>query len=196
MTKKQRLCAYGTPRISSGRPYSVLTVAMAEAGDAQEVEGAGHMADGRHASMRPAIRPAGQRVPVAGQSGPGVAAEPLLAVLMLGRPGFTPWQYGLAFAVPSVGCSVRGWPDRSSPGSGRSRSWWVVAGALRALWTVGLAFLGPGTGGLLLVMGVELGLIFSCGVFNPVRATCACSCRRPRRAAAPVVETESAPGRA
>ncbi|MET8027073.1 hypothetical protein [Streptomyces avermitilis] len=48
----QRLCAYGTPRISSGRPYSVLTAAMAEAGDAQEVEGAGHMADGRHASMR------------------------------------------------------------------------------------------------------------------------------------------------
>ncbi|MEV8211720.1 hypothetical protein AB0P40_43045, partial [Streptomyces sp. NPDC079189] len=33
------------------------------------------------------------------------------------------------------------------------------------------AFLGPGAGGLLLVMGVELGLIFCCGVFNPVCAT-------------------------
>ena len=46
-----------------------------------------------------------------------------------------------------------------------------MAGTLRALWPVGLAFLGPGTGGLLLVMGVELGLIFCCGVFNPVYAT-------------------------
>ncbi len=31
---------------------------------------------------------------------------------------------------------------------------------------------GPGTGGLLRVMGVELGLIFCCAVFNPVHATC------------------------
>nr|WP_202797615.1 MULTISPECIES: hypothetical protein [Protofrankia] len=46
-----------------------------------------------------------------------------------------------------------------------------MVGALRAIWPVGLAFLGPGTGGLLLVMGVELGLIFCCGVFNPVYAT-------------------------
>lgn len=40
-----------------------------------------------------------------------------------------------------------------------------------AIWPVGLAFLGPGAGGLLLVMGVELGLIFCCGVFDPVYAT-------------------------
>ncbi|EFL37433.1 transmembrane efflux protein, partial [Streptomyces griseoflavus Tu4000] len=32
-----------------------------------------------------------------------MAAQPLLAVLMLGRLGFAPWQYGLAFAAPSVG---------------------------------------------------------------------------------------------
>lgn len=32
-----------------------------------------------------------------------MAAEPLLAVLMLGQLGFAPWQYGLAFAAPSIG---------------------------------------------------------------------------------------------
>ena len=32
-----------------------------------------------------------------------MATEPLLAVLMLGRLGFAPWQYGLAFAVPCAG---------------------------------------------------------------------------------------------
>ncbi|MGW4983413.1 MFS transporter, partial [Streptomyces mirabilis] len=32
-----------------------------------------------------------------------MAAQPLLAVLMLGPLGFTPWQYGLAFAAPSIG---------------------------------------------------------------------------------------------
>ncbi len=32
-----------------------------------------------------------------------MAASPLLAVLMVRDLGFTPWQYGLAFAVPCVG---------------------------------------------------------------------------------------------
>lgn len=32
-----------------------------------------------------------------------MASEPLLAVLLLGRLGFAPWQYGLAFAAPCVG---------------------------------------------------------------------------------------------
>lgn len=32
-----------------------------------------------------------------------LAVEPLIAVLMLGRLGFAPWQYGLAFAAPCVG---------------------------------------------------------------------------------------------
>jgi hypothetical protein len=32
-----------------------------------------------------------------------MATEPLLAVLMLGRLHFRPWQYGLAFAVPCLG---------------------------------------------------------------------------------------------
>ncbi|MCF3965499.1 MFS transporter, partial [Streptomyces fuscigenes] len=100
-----------------------------------------------------------------------MAAEPLLAVLMLGRLGFAPWQYGLAFAAPSVGGllgSRLARPLAARLGQHRTLVW---AGSLRALWSVGLAFLGPGTGGLLLVMGVELGLISCCGVFNPVFAT-------------------------
>ena len=32
-----------------------------------------------------------------------MATEPLIAVLLLGRLGFAPWQYGLAFAAPCVG---------------------------------------------------------------------------------------------
>ncbi|CAL9325143.1 MFS transporter [Streptomyces sp. SudanB182_2057] len=100
-----------------------------------------------------------------------MAVEPLLAVLMLGRFGFAPWQYGLAFAVPSLaGLAGSRLARPLVTRFGRHRVL-VVSGALRALWPVGLAFLGPGTGGLLLVMGVELGLIFCCAVFNPVCAT-------------------------
>jgi MFS family permease len=100
-----------------------------------------------------------------------MATSPLLAVLMLGPLGFAPWEYGLAFAAPSVGGLLgarlarplvrRFGADRVLAGSG----------ALRAIWPVGLAFVGPGTGGLALVIGVEFGLILCCGVFNPVSAT-------------------------
>ncbi|MGP2435692.1 MFS transporter [Streptomyces sp. JW3] len=100
-----------------------------------------------------------------------MATSPLLAVLMLGPLGFAPWEYGLAFAAPSVGGLLgarlarplvrRFGADRVLAGSG----------ALRAIWPVGLAFVGPGTGGLVLVIGVEFGLILCCGVFNPVSAT-------------------------
>jgi hypothetical protein len=47
----------------------------------------------------------------------------------------------------------------------------LMAGILRVGWPIGLAFVPAGTVGLLLVMGLELGLITSCGVFNPVIAT-------------------------
>ena len=46
-----------------------------------------------------------------------------------------------------------------------------IAGTLRAVWLIGLAFIGPGAAGLLFVMAVELGLITCVGVFNPVFAT-------------------------
>jgi MFS family permease len=100
-----------------------------------------------------------------------MATEPLLAVLLLGRLGFRPWQYGLAFAAPCVGGLVGSRLARRLVARfGRHRVM-LTAGTLRACWVFGLAFIGPGAAGLLLVMGVELGLIVSCSVFNPVWAT-------------------------
>ncbi|PBC70183.1 MFS-type transporter involved in bile tolerance (Atg22 family) [Streptomyces sp. TLI_235] len=100
-----------------------------------------------------------------------MAVEPLLAVLMLGRLGFTPWQYGLAFAAPSIGGLLGSRLARPLVTRFGQHQVLAVTGTLRALWPVGLAFLQPGTVGLLLVMGVEFGLILCCGVFNPVHAT-------------------------
>ncbi|GII62880.1 MFS transporter [Sphaerisporangium krabiense] len=100
-----------------------------------------------------------------------MATDALLAVLMLGRLGFTPWQYGLAFAAPAIGGLFGSRLARPLVTRFGQHRVLVMSGTLRALWPVGLAFLGPGTGGLLLVMTVELGLIFCCAVFNPVYAT-------------------------
>ncbi|MFD8637095.1 MFS transporter [Streptomyces sp. NPDC059533] len=100
-----------------------------------------------------------------------MATQPLLAVLMLGRLGFAPWQYGLAFALPSIGGLLGARVARPLVHRFGQHGVLAASGALRAIWPVGLAFLGPGTGGLVWVMGVELGLIFCCGVFNPVATT-------------------------
>ena len=100
-----------------------------------------------------------------------LAGEPPLSVLLLGRLGFAPWEYGLAFALPCLGGLL------GSRLSGRLVTRFgrgpvlLVSGVLRACWPVGLAFTGPGLGGLLLVMGVELALISCVGVFNPIFAT-------------------------
>ena len=100
-----------------------------------------------------------------------MGTEPLLAVLMLGQLGFTPWQYGLAFAAPCLG-GLAG--SRLTPRLverfGRHNVLWT-SGVLRACWLLALAFLPTGAGGLAFVMAVELGLIFCCSVFNPVLAT-------------------------
>ncbi|MFJ8981299.1 MFS transporter [Streptomyces sp. NPDC102282] len=101
-----------------------------------------------------------------------MATSPLLAVLMLGRLGFAPWEYGLAFAAPSVGGLLGARLARPLVARFGEHRVLVTAGALRAVWPVGLAFVGPGAGGLLLVIGVESGLILCCGIFNPVQATC------------------------
>ncbi|TLS45468.1 MFS transporter [Streptomyces montanus] len=100
-----------------------------------------------------------------------MAAAPLLALLMLGPLGFTPWQYGLAFAVPCVGGLVGSRLARPLVARFGQHKVLLTAGALRACWPLGLAFVRPGVGGLVLVMAVELGLITCAGVFNPVSAT-------------------------
>jgi MFS family permease len=100
-----------------------------------------------------------------------MATAPLLAVLMLGRLGFEPWQYGLAFAAPCVGGLIGSrLAHRLVARFGRHRVM-LTAGALRACWSAGLAFVGPGTAGLVLVIAVQFGLVTCMGVFNPVFAT-------------------------
>jgi MFS family permease len=100
-----------------------------------------------------------------------MATMPLLAVLMLGRLGFPPWQYGLAFAAPCVGGLIGSRAARPLVARFGRRRVMLSAGALRACWSLGLAFIRPGVAGLVLVMIVELGLISSMGVFNPVFAS-------------------------
>ncbi|MFI7469733.1 MFS transporter [Nonomuraea sp. NPDC049646] len=131
---------------------------------------AGDLLDGwRHILADAALRPLFLNTALF--NGLLMAADALLAVLMLGRLGFTSWQYGLAFAVPAIGGLLGARLARPLVTRFGQHRVLVATGTLRAVWPVGLAFVGPGTGGLLLVMGVELGLIFCCGVFNPVSAT-------------------------
>lgn len=100
-----------------------------------------------------------------------MVSAPLLTVLMVGRLGFATWQYGLAFGVPCLGGLAGARLARPLVGRFGQRRVLLVSGVLRAVWPVGLAFVGHGTAGLLLVIGVEFGVITSCGVFNPVLAT-------------------------
>jgi MFS family permease len=100
-----------------------------------------------------------------------LACAPLLAVLMLGELGFQPWQYALAFGVPCAGGLIGSRLSRPLAARfGRNRVM-RSAGALRACWSCGLAFVGPGAPGLLLVIAVQFGLVTSVGVFNPIFAT-------------------------
>ncbi len=100
-----------------------------------------------------------------------MAPAPLLAVLMLGPLGFAPWQYALAFAVPCTGGLIGSRLARPLVARFGRHRMMLIAGGLRACWPLGLAFVGPGTAGLVLVMVVEFGLIICIGVFNPVLAT-------------------------
>lgn len=97
-----------------------------------------------------------------------LATAPLLAVLMLGRLHFAPWQYGLAFAAPCVGGLIGSrLSSRLVTRFGRERTM-LTAGALRSCWSLGLAFMPAGVGGLALVIAIQLCLVTSVGVFNPV----------------------------
>lgn len=100
-----------------------------------------------------------------------MATAPLLAVLMLGRLGFAPWQYGLAFGAPCVGGLVGSRLARRLVARFGQRPVIRVAGTLRACWSLGLAFVGPGVAGIVLVMVVQFGLVTTIGIFNPVYTT-------------------------
>ncbi|MBB4911032.1 MFS transporter [Actinophytocola algeriensis] len=100
-----------------------------------------------------------------------IATEPLLAVLMLGPLGFAPWQFGLAFAVPCAGGLIGSRLARRVVGRYGRGTVLRVAGSLRAVWLIGLAFTPAGVGGLVLVMVLEFAIIVSVSLFNPVLAT-------------------------
>ncbi|MFC5922765.1 MFS transporter [Micromonospora vulcania] len=100
-----------------------------------------------------------------------MATEPLLAVLLLGQLGFPPWQYGLAFAAPCIGGLVGSrLASRVVARYGQHQVLRTV-GTLRAVWLIGLAFVQPGLAGLVTVIAVELAIIVSMSLYNPVLAT-------------------------
>ncbi|MFC1418530.1 MFS transporter [Streptacidiphilus cavernicola] len=100
-----------------------------------------------------------------------MATEPLLAVLLLGRLGFPPWQYGLAFAVPCVGGLIGSRLARRVVARYGQYRVFRTVGTLRAVWLIGLAFVRPGVVGLVTVMAVELAIIISMSLYSPVLAT-------------------------
>ncbi|MEU6158530.1 MFS transporter [Streptomyces sp. NPDC047130] len=128
------------------------------------------LAGWRHVLGHPVLRPLFLNAVVV--NGLIMAAEPLLAVLLLGPLGFSPWQYGLAFAAPCVGGLVGSRLARRLVARYGQRRVLLTAGAARVCWPLGLAFVRPGVGGLVLVIVVQFGLVTCCAVFNPVLATC------------------------
>ena len=100
-----------------------------------------------------------------------MATEPLLAVLLLRQLGFAPWEYGLAFAVPCLGGFVGSRVARRVVSRYGQRQVLRVVGVLRAVWLIGLAFVGHGVAGLSTVIAVELAIVVNMSLFNPVLAT-------------------------
>jgi MFS family permease len=100
-----------------------------------------------------------------------MATEPLLAVLMLGRLGFAPWQYGLAFAIPCTAGLIGSRLSRRLVARFGGPRVLLAGGTLRAGWVAWLGFMRPGVAGLVIVIVVEFGLILCIGVSNPVLAT-------------------------
>jgi MFS family permease len=131
---------------------------------------AGELLDGwRHILTRPVLRALYlNNMLVAGLI---MATEPLLAVLMLRQLGFPPWQYGLAFAAPCVGGLIGSRLARRVVARHGQHQVFRIVGTLRAVWLIGLAFVRPGVVGLAVVIVVELAIIVSMSLYNPVLAT-------------------------
>ncbi|MEU7749286.1 MFS transporter [Nonomuraea sp. NPDC049158] len=104
-------------------------------------------------------------------SGLIMATEPLLAVLLLRELGFSPWEYGLAFAVPCLGGLIGSRLARRVVARYGQHQILRTVGTLRAVWLIGLAFVRPGVAGLATVMAVEFAIIISMSLYNPVLAT-------------------------
>jgi MFS family permease len=155
------LSALGICAIGGGEPRPVTT-------DAPRLRAADLLEGWRYILTHPTLRPLFFNTVLV--NGLIMATSPLLAVLMLGRLGFAPWQYGLAFGAPCVGGLIGSrlaGPLAARFGQHRVM---IVAGTLRACWSLGLAFIRPGAAGIVLVIAVQFGLVTCIGVFNPVFA--------------------------
>jgi MFS family permease len=127
------------------------------------------LAGWRHILSHPTLRPLFFNTILV--NGLIMATAPLVAVLMLGRLGFTPLEYCLAFGAPCAGGLIGSrLARRLVVRHGRHRVM-RIAGALRACWSLGLAFIPRGAGGIALVIAVQFGLVTCIGVFNPVYAS-------------------------
>ncbi|MGH3266479.1 MAG: MFS transporter [Trebonia sp.] len=156
------LSACGVALIGGGEPHP------------HRVPSPGHRAadllDGwRHILTSPALRPVFFNRLLDG--GLILATEPILAVLLLGQLKFAPWQYTVGFGAPCVGGLIGSrLAQRLVSRFGRRRVM-IGASTLSACWPVWLAFVGPGTAGLALVLGLQFMLVLCMGVSNPVSAT-------------------------
>jgi MFS family permease len=140
-------------------------------GSSSDGSGSGGVWQGwRHILGHPVLRPLFLNTSLV--NGLIMATAPLLTVLLLGELGFTPLEYGLAFGAPCVGGLIGSRLTRPLVARFGQHRVMIVSGTVRAGWLVWLALTPPGPAGLLVIIAVELGLITSMGVFNPVFATC------------------------
>ncbi|WP_232663870.1 MFS transporter [Pseudonocardia sp. TRM90224] len=100
-----------------------------------------------------------------------MAAAPLLAFLMLRELGFTPLEYGLSLGLPCIAGIVGARVARPLAGRVGTRTVLLVFGVARVVWIGGLAFVGPGPAGLVLVIALHALTIAAIGIYMPVLAT-------------------------
>lgn len=156
------LSAVGIRAIGGREPRPVPT-------DAPRLRAVDLLEGWRYILTHPALRPLFFNTVLV--NGLIMATSPLVAVLMLGHLGFAPWQYGLAFGAPCVGGLIGSRLAHRLVARFGQHKVMLTAGALRACWSLGLAFIRPGAAGIVLVIAVQLGLVTCVGVFNPVFAS-------------------------
>lgn len=152
------LSALGVRRIRSPEPEP--PVRAAASGRAREL-----LAGWRYILRHPGLRPLYWNAMLF--SGAVMMSSPLLVVLMLRDLHFTPWQYGLSIGLPCLG-GVLG-SRLTAPLERRLGAHRVLLlfGVLRTPWLVLLAWVPPGTAGLVALVAVDTCLLTAAGVFNP-----------------------------
>ncbi|PPK71105.1 MFS transporter [Actinokineospora auranticolor] len=123
----------------------------------------------RHILRHPYLRPLFLNMTLV--NGLIMATAPLFATLFLRELGFTPVHYGLALGLPCLGGLLGARLVKPLVARFGAHRVLRTAGVLRVCWPVGLAFTPPGTAGLLLVLGLQFGLITCISVFNPLCVT-------------------------